>query len=993
MLDDKELVNDMVQESKEHLAAIEPDLLALEEKGNDTPAELINRLFRAMHSIKGGFSFLGLMKISDLAHSMETVMARVRDGELFVKQEMVDALLEGVDKLGGLIDDANNSESVSIADELVNLKVFHTGGEPEAETSKETKEPEPAPEPDEEAPVKAIVAEPEPVKVKKAKKTKAGQKAPAAKGAAHAKGSESLRVRLDLLNHLMNLAGELVLARNQIITKMNQKAIDLVADENAIEEIENFIIRKTASFTNSIKTHMQTDPKGDHLPNLVKNELVGARNHILNLFSTALIDTPGLKSIIQQVNLITSDLEGSVMRTRLQPVGSVFSKLPRIIRDLSKTLGKQIKLELVGEEVELDKSIVEALSDPLVHLIRNCGDHAIEPPDERGAIGKNPEGTVRVSAIHEGDQVVIEIFDDGRGIDPERTKAKAIEKGILSEEEAETMSDQQAQELIFAAGFSTAQSVTGVSGRGVGMDVVRTNVEKLGGSVEISSTLGSGTAMRLHLPLTMSIIPTLLVRAGKRTFAMPQSTIEDLIRIRASEVANRIEKLRGQPVLRRRGKLLPLVRLADVLEIERIASSPGEEKLFTDKRESLVDRRRQPLASLMEARPQEAPVDEKLEKEIKKRTGDERRTNYLNALHVMVLKVGGHRYGLIVDELLDNEEIVVKPLSAFIKECGHYAGATILGSGTVAMILDPAGIAERIKMSFSAVEQENMAEFEMRKEKQETESQILLLFKNNSKEIFALNVDLISRIVKIPVTDIESVGAREFIKRDGDSMRVIRLHDYLPITRPESATKFVYVIIPKLVRHPIGIIASEPLDIIRSDTKISRGTINGTGIVGSGVIDGKLVIFIDIYSLFETAEPELYKQDTAGSRLKGKRVLLAEDTAFFRTVTTKYLEEMGCEVETAVDGVAAWEKLNSGRSYDILITDINMPHMNGLELTKKIRASAALKSLPIITCTSMEYESDRILGLEAGVDAYELKLDKERLVKTLTKTLSDKGKL
>ncbi len=1001
--DDAELVGELVQESKEHLSNIEPDLLLLEEKGADVSPDLVNRVFRAMHSIKGGFSFLGFMNITNLAHVMETVLSRVRDGDLTATPDVVDALLAGSDKLTELIDNYAESEGISIAKHLESLEVFRTGSgaaptekdkisEKEETEAPETKEPEKK----EEKPSAQV----------EASEVLAGAKEPAlnAPVSGNEKGKsvaivESLRVKLDLLNSLMNLAGELVLTRNQIVSQMNQRASVIMGGSALQEKIGDLTAQSSKSVIDGANA-LGASLNGE-FEALVEKEFKRVEDRFFGLLSSPLSEVQSIKSVVQQVDFLTSDMQEKIMATRLQPVGAVFSKLPRIVRDLTRSLNKQVKLETSGEDVELDKSIIEALSDPLTHLLRNCLDHAIEIPDEREKAGKLPEGKVEVAAYHEGDQVIIKIADDGRGINPDAVKGKAVEKNVITQEEAGLMSDKKAQELIFAPGFSMAAKVTGVSGRGVGMDVVKTNIEKLGGTIQLDSSVGRGTVVLLKLPLTMAIISSLLVEVRGRQFAVPQSSLDDIVRIRAEDVAKRVEVLGDSAVIRQRGKLLPLIRLSDVLGMQNRIKNPKSGELIEDNRNRIVDKRQKPLKSIFKS--MFAEIENESEESaseastavpsdlLAKRSGKERRKNTRSAMHILVLKVGIHRFGLVVDELLNNEEIVVKPLSSFLKKCKCYGGATILGDGKVAMILDPTGIANYMEMKFTDVEQENLAQENLDAKKQEVESQRLLMFKNGTEENFVMNIDLVSRIDKVPATDIECVDKKEFIQYQGKSLRVLRLHDFLPVSKPETDPEIMYVIIPKLVKHKLGIIASEVLDVANTDSKLNTESVSGLGMLGSSIIDGKLSIFVDIYSLFESAEPEHFKHTTSGKLLNGKRILLAEDTAFFRHVTIKYLEGAGCEVDFAENGEKAWNMLNSDTKYDMLLTDINMPRLNGIELTKKVRSSSTLKNLPVVACTSLGFERDRELGLSAGIDAYEMKLDKERLVKTILQVFEEKG--
>ncbi|MBI4667171.1 MAG: chemotaxis protein CheW [Nitrospinae bacterium] len=994
-LDDSELLNEIILESKEHLSRIEPDLLSLEKNLGDISADLVNRLFRTMHSIKGGFAFMGLLNISSLAHSMENALARLRDGQIQPTPELVDALLAGVDKTSELLDNATESESISTEEIKRKLAPFTEGmGEetshieiPSAQAATQVTPPVAAPA--------AVALEETAVPLQ------AGQ---AGDGSAkdkpgQSKAQDAVRVKVSVLDRLMNLAAEMVFARNQMMSALNIKTLEALDRGRTMEIIDCSMDEARRNMMTAFSKLggglVDNGAARDTLGQIVGKELDKLKQKFLAAVSAPLNESPHVKKAARQVNFVTSELQESVMGTRLQPVGAVFGKLPRIIRDLTRSLKKEINIEVVGEEVELDKSIIEALSDPLTHIIRNCADHGIEMPEAREKAGKNPAGHVRVAAYHEGGQVYIEIEDDGKGIDPGVVKRKALEKGLITPEQAGAMSDTEAQRLIFAPGFSTAQAVTDVSGRGVGMDVVRTNIEDLGGSVELGSSPGRGTKLILKLPLTMAIMPALIVVSEGRRYAIPQANIDELVRVRGVDSARVIEKLGDAAVIRRQGRLLPLVYLTDLFGLKRTFPDYREHARKDDRRATLVDRRKKPLsidefAGEFDETDVDGDVSMELRKqEMERRAERDRRKSLYNALQIIVLKVESHRFGLIVDSLLDTEEIVVKPLSAYLKGCGCYSGATIMGDGKVVMILDPSGIAAHTKMKFDAVDMAHEAAQKARKTLVAAEKQSLLLFRAGREEVFAINIDLVGRIEEISAGKIKSVGDKEFLNYADHSMRILRLENFLPINRPQSAPEKFSVIIPKLVRSPMGIVASEILDVVKSDARIDRDKVKGIGIFGSGVIDERLVIFMDIYSLYETAEPEIYKNLASHGKLTGKKILLAEDTAFFRMVTTKYLEEQGLVVKAVTDGQYAWETLCAGERFDLLITDVNMPRMNGIELTRKVRSSGKFADMPIVALTSMGLDRDKKTGLDAGVDYYELKLDKERLLHALRKVFGE----
>jgi two-component system, chemotaxis family, sensor kinase CheA len=964
-LDDRELLAELVVESQDHLSALEPDLLALEKGASpEETLELVNRIFRGIHSIKGGCGFLGLTAVQGLAHAMESVLMKVRSRRLDVTPAMVDVLLDGTDRVRTMLADVTRSAEVDATDLYTRLEPFLAadGASEAAVTVAVTAAPLPpqpvsAPESEtdaapDETPLErrsgyiplTARAEPAPPARERAAAREAPEPAEtstAGPPGARNTANEVLRVKVDLLNRLMNLAGELVLARNQMLQALDRKFAEtaagetlLMATQAAVEEAR----RRLGEIAAADRAH-QGDEEARRRADLIERVLLDLSSRVTQALPGRLSELPGLNNTMVNLDSVTTNLQENIMRTRMQSIETLFGKLPRQVRQLAQQTGKEIELVVSGNEVELDKSIVEALSDPLNHLIRNSLDHGFEDPKTRASAGKPRVGRLDVRAFHEGGQVNLEIRDDGRGIDPRRIRDKAVEKGVITAEQAARMDDREATLLVFAPGFSTAEKVSDISGRGVGMDVVRTNIENLGGSIDIESEVGRGTSTRLRLPLTLAIIPSLLVKVCGRRFALPQISLDELVRLRAGRDDQRIEQVQGAEVMRLRGHLLPLVRLSRLLGIEP---------------------------------PADAPVRA--------------------ATYVAVLKAGENRYGLLVDEVLDSEEIVVKQLPGSLKDARCYAGATIMGDGSVAMILDVPGIAELAGLRFTDAAQSAVADEHTESYLDRTESQTLLLFRNAPDgERFALNLSLISRIEKVAYDDIQRVGGKEYLRVQNGSLRLLRLHDFLPVQAPAETPREVFVIIPKLVKHPLGIIAWECDDVVSARVEVDRENVRGAGILGSGMIRDRLTVFLDIYGLFEAAEPEIYRPDERrGATVAEARILLAEDTSFFRAVEKKYIEALGAKVTAVKDGREAWRLLTeSPDAFDLVVTDIEMPLMDGLELTRHIRGSARHAHLPVVALTSLGTHENREAGLAAGVNAYEIKLDKDRLAATIRQVLEE----
>ncbi len=504
----------------------------------------------------------------------------------------------------------------------------------------------------------------------------------------------------------------------------------------------------------------------NRMMNLV-GELVLTRNQILQATSL----DPNLTLLSRRLDMVTADLRESVMKARMQPVSNVFSKFPRIIRDLSQALHRKVRLVMEGQETELDKSLLEAIKDPLTHAVRNSLDHGIEPPEKRIAAGKDPEGTLKLRAYQESSHVIIEVSDDGAGIGVERVRNKAIERGLIAAERAAHLSERELLQLIFLPGFSTAEAVTNVSGRGVGMDVVRTNVEKIGGKVEIDSRPGKGTTLRLRIPLTLAIIPALIVRSLKQSFALPQGALSELVHIPPERVATAIEWMEGTPLYRLRGQLLPLIFLSRML-------SPGLPSADSDAGTVQTDH------------------------------------------FIAVLDADGRRFGLVVDGLADPEEIVVKPLSAVLKSIGLYTGATVLGSGDLALILDPSSIASRAGVAMRAAEEQadNIADDA---ESDTMGSRFLLV--EAAQRRAAVPLGDVLRIERIPLSRIEYIGYRPVLNFEGQLLPIEDSGGALAAAGGNPDTPLTVVVCREGNRQ-VGVVVSHVLDVAAGDELFEAGS-------------------------------------------------------------------------------------------------------------------------------------------------------------------------
>jgi len=555
------------------------------------------------------------------------------------------------------------------------------------------------------------------------------------------------------------------------------------------------------------------------------------------------------------------------MQTRMQPIGTVFNRFPRIIRDMARDLGKQIEVQIKGAEVELDKSIVELLVDPLTHIIRNCADHAIEMPEERKKGRKSPTGQLLLHAYHQGGQVIIAITDDGRGIDPKKVLSKAVAKGIVKEAQAKEMTEREIVNLVFAPGFSTAETVSDISGRGVGMDVVRSNTEKMGGHVELETQVGMGTTVLLRLPLTLAIIPSMIVGVSDYRFAIPQVNVVEFVWVRAADVSKRIERVHGAEVLRLRSQILPLIRLADVLGIPRTYEDPATGEREADRRMDLLDRRG---SQRNDSPPKEEPVPKKGKKASKKaqpaeeapERGPDRRSDWRSDFNIVVLRLGSNQFGMVVDELFDIEEIVVKPLSEFIQTCKSFSGATIMGDGRVIMILDAGGIVAQAHLHFADLHAEEQQRYEEEKRKAAlaaSKRRSVIVCTGAEGEFFAIPQDQIMRLEKIQSSDVQMVGDRQYVDYRGHGLPLIHLSQFIEVNPVSKSLKEVFIVIPKVFENgsvtlaKAGIIISDIIDALDVEVELEPVKVKGPGVLGSAILQHNLTLFLEPLDLLRAA--------------------------------------------------------------------------------------------------------------------------------------------
>jgi len=924
---DEEVLQLFVEESREHLGGIEDDLLAMESM-DGLDEDLVNRVFRTLHTIKGGAGFFDLINLQNLAHSMENLLDLIRKNELETTKFIVSSLLAGADTVASMVDnlDASNdydiSDHLSVFDGILKGEAAPEEAAPvasdevsDSETDDQALAPEaptdsePVPEEDDSPVAEQEPAAPEPqvetstpVEPPAAKAipkpAASDAKAAPAKAATTTTGDQSIRVHLSLLDRLMELAGELVLTRNALIQ--------------------------------SVET-------GD--PAL-------------------------LQPAAKKVDAITSQLQRAIMSTRMQTIDIVFSKFRRIVRDLSGQLGKQINLEILGEDVELDKTIIEALGDPLTHLVRNSIDHGLETPAQRKAAGKPPFGQLRLHAFHEAGQVVIEVSDNGAGIDPQRIASKAIEKGMVTEEEIARMSEKDIVRLIFQPGFSTAEEVTDISGRGVGMDVVRQNLAKVGGVADIESVLGKGTTIRVKLPLTLAIIPSVLVGISTENFAIPQVNVVEMVGIAPDEIKSRIQHVGGVAMLRLRGELVPLIELSDFFGITQTYRDVDSGGVSEERRDRLADRRE----------------NEELDETTNNlRGGAERRENAESSVNIVIVAAGAFKYGIRVDELHESAEIVVKPLGMHFRGSNEFSGATILGDGTVALILDVDGV-----RMLSGASESQQTESDMRtrdtEETRDVDSCSILIIQHAEDEVYAVPLQLVARIERFSTSDLQDVGDRKAISYRGGILPLISLEGIVSSQALDVSGSEFYVIVYTVGNEEIGLMASDIRDIVDYKDTIDNRTHKRAGIAGSMIVNSEILQFLDLYGILELDDPEWTEHLIGGAEETNLTVLLVEDSPFFQSQMKKEIEAAGFIVLTADDGLLGLEMLRTHPEISMVLTDIEMPNMDGLEMVRAIKAKSEYAGLPLVAVTSLAGASAEQKGLDAGVDEYQIKLDREQLV-------------
>jgi two-component system chemotaxis sensor kinase CheA len=857
-----ELLRDFLTETTEHIEGAETQLVMFERNPSD--ASLITSIFRLVHTIKGTSSFLGLERLERVGHAAESVMGMLRDG-VPPTQHSVTIILAAIDRIKNIIEEIgrHGCEPPGDDSEIINaLEAYYAAGTaaPEAEKVEAPKAPEPvvaavavaAPA----APVVAVAPEPEPVVELPKAEAPAAAKEAAAKQDAPQQGAKGG-------------------------STANQESIRVSVD--------------------TIERMMQ-----------LVSELVLSRNQLLELARHR--EDDAIKTPLQHLSTLTSDLQDAVMRARMQPVGRLYANLPRLVRELSTSLGKSIDLVTEGADTELDRQLIEVIRDPLTHLIRNCADHGIERPDERAAKGKPERGEIRVSAAHEAGQITIDIADDGKGLDTERIKKKILSQGLATEQELRAMSNDEIYRYIFEPGFSTAQVVSNVSGRGVGMDVVRSNIEAIGGSVTLSSVEGKGSRFSMRIPLTLAIAPALIIEIAGQRFALPQTSVVEAVSL-GNNYKDLIQDVQNALVLKLREEVIPAVELRNVVGLQA-AENDTSDKL------------------------------------------------------AVVMRVGTDSFCIIVDGVADIQEIVVKPLSASLAHLKMFSGHTILGDGSVVLILDPAGLASHL-----GIEKSTDKKREQARDQGALERRRLVMFKAGSGAPKVLPLSLVSRIEMVETNRIESSDGRLVVLLQGRLMPIVPISHEIDMSKPSYP-----VLVVATEKRSIGLMADEIVDILEEKLEIQLASSNSE-LVGSAEIRGETVELIDVSHFIRMAD----SPSKAGST--PQRILFVSDDHLVRDMLCPALSAAGYNLAPVAIPSDISELMAQIASCDAVILDTDAPALNAPGFLKALQARKDAARIPALgICNSPTSRTTRI-ATDNGMAALLSKHDRHAILETLAYTL------
>jgi two-component system chemotaxis sensor kinase CheA len=903
-----DLLREFITETNESLDVVDVELVKFEQEPNN--ATILDNIFRLVHTIKGTCGFLGLPRLEGIAHAAETLMGKFRDGAP-VTQEAVSLILTSIDQIKDILNELDADE----------------GKEPEGDDAE-------------------LISELEEMSAK-ADAAMAGETAEAEAPAAAAEEEAAAEDESDQSLERQLRPGEVSL--DELERAFRETESEVEVEEPAVAEVEEVAEEpaqpepepepEPAPVAEAPKAEAKAPEKkktsggdgekksqgGGSIRVAVDTLLEIVRRH----------EDSEFKVPLQRLSNVTAELQEGVMATRMQPIGNAWQKLPRIVRDLSQELEKPIELDMIGADTELDRQVLEMIKDPLTHMVRNSADHGLERPDERRAAGKADKGTITLAAYHEGGHIIIEVRDDGKGIDVDRVKAKVVERGLATEAEVDKMTDAQIHKFIFAAGFSTAAKVTSVSGRGVGMDVVRNNIELIGGTVDLRSTQGKGSSFIIKIPLTLAIVSTLIVEAGGDRFAIPQLSVVELVRVQTNS-EHRIERIKDTPVLRLRNKLLPLVHMSQLLGIYE-----GED----------------------------------VEKAIDADNG-----------FIVVMQVGSQTFGVVVDGVFHTEEIVVKPMSTMLRNLDMFSGNTILGDGSVIMIIDPNGIAGAMASYASSAVAENQEEEQedlQRKAMTGQKSISLLLFRAGAPEPKAVPLSLVTRLEEFEVSKIERSNGRDLVQYRGALMPLVYVNDGDCHKTEGTQPMLVF----SDAGRSMGLVVDEIVDIVEDRMDIEVGS-ERPGVLGSAIVKERATEIIDLGFYLPQAFEDWFMRKEMDIASLTKKVLFVDDSSFFRNMLTPVLKAAGYDVTVCTGPQQALDLLENGSKFHAIVSDIEMPEINGFEFCEALRRDPRFRSIPILALSSMVTPASIERGRQAGFDDYVAKFDRPGLIAALKDVFS-----
>lgn len=871
-----DLLSEFLTETTESLDVVDLELVRLESDPNDKGT--LDKIFRLVHTIKGTCGFLGLPRLESVAHAGETLLGKFRDGELTVAPPEVTLILEALDHIKGIL-----------------YHLEQEGKEPEGDDS---------------------------WLIDKLNAAAAGGAAQS--GSTSEMSPEELVAQFDV--------GAEAAAPDDP-EGATQAEPEVAAPASPPEAPTGPPSGETGPPKESTIASQSIRVNVDVIEALMTmvSELVLTRNQLLEMVRH--LDDSEFEVPLQRLSNVTGELQEGVMKTRMQPIGNAWQKLPRIVRDLGQELGKKIVLDMQGAETELDRQVLELIKDPLTHMVRNSADHGLEIPADRKAAGKPEQGRIVLKAYHEGGHIVIEVSDDGRGLNIAKIKEKILANGLATQSQLDAMSENQIQRYVFEAGFSTVQKVTNVSGRGVGMDVVRSNIELIGGTCDLRSKEGQGSTFTIKIPLTLAIVSALIVSSGGQKFAIPQLSVIELVRSGGNS-ETRIEHVNKTPILRLRDRLLPLVYLSAEMGMEMPESDDTTDS------------------------------------------------------YIVVAQVGEQTFGVVVDEVFDTEEIVVKPVSAILREIDMFSGNTILGDGSVIMIIDPNGMAATVCKE--QVEDKNDAADEADQMATTTGDEMtsLLIFRAGDSEPKAVPLSVVTRLEEIDAQSIETAGGEAVVQYRGTLMPLVH-SDIGTILKTEGRQA---TLVFSDGGRQVGIAVDEIFDVVEDKMEVE---LEGTrpGVMGTAIINGKATQLIDVGHYLTRVYPDWFERDEdTSTAVVRPKVLLVDDSAFFRNMMQPLLKVAGYAVTVAESVEQAWAFRENGAKFDAIISDIEMPDIDGWAFAERVRSDTEWGDTPILALTSRNKPEDLTRSKEAGFADHVSKTDRDRIVSALELTLSKKEK-